>query len=76
MTGYNLKISEIDELAYRLYLEYLASLESDPDTDYMIAKKPTFIKFKFTNYKEHYDEAKKIIRKEKLKQINSLSLPD
>lgn len=67
-------ISEIDELAYRLYLEYLASLESDPDTDYMIAKKQTFIKLKFTNYKEHYDEAKKIIRKEKLKKIDGSNL--
>jgi hypothetical protein len=63
-------MSEIDELAYRLYLEYLATLDSDPDSSYMIAKKQTFIKFKFTNYKEHYDEAKKIIRKEKLKKLN------
>lgn len=63
-------MSEIDELAYRLYLEYLATLDSDPDSNYMIAKKQTFIKFKFTNYKEHYDEAKKIIRKEKLKKLN------
>lgn len=63
-------MSEIDELAYRLYLEYLATLDSDPDSNYMIAKKQTFIKFKFTNYKEHYDEAKKIIRKEKLNRLN------
>lgn len=64
-------MSEIDELAYRLYLEYLATVEAD----YM-ARKDTFYNYKETRYKDHYDEAKKIIRKEKLKQINSLSLPD
>jgi hypothetical protein len=70
-------MSDINDIAYDLYLDfisYLESLNDDPLTKYSISTKRAFIDYKETLYKEYYDYAKKIIRKEKLKKLNESNL--
>ncbi len=70
-------MSDINDIAYDLYLDfisYLESLNDDPLTKYSISTKRDFIDYKETLYKEYYDYAKKIIRKEKLKKLNESNL--
>jgi hypothetical protein len=59
-------MSEIDELAYRLYIDHVIKYSTKFDGSNPIEVKE-YMSF---NYENNYKKAKNIIRKEKLKKLN------